>query len=322
MNFHPKVSIVIPVYNGTNYLKDAIEAALAQTYPNIEVIVVNDGSNDDGKTEALALTFGEKIRYFSKNNGGVSTALNLGISVMTGDYFSWLSHDDLYMPNKIEAQIGAFAEIENRRKIILYSNFSAQYVDFNNKIVEIRLENLDPKSFRYQVAVENKLHGCTLLIPKAAFIECGFFNEELRAIQDYDMWFRLGAKYTFVHLPQTLVIGRVHGEQDGVRMKGRAIQENICFRKKCLNELTSEEVFSATNKSKSLSFVSLVDVFFRRNLYPVAGHAFMLSAKSLMEDGFINALLWPFYLVKSLLKSLLFLGSHSLRKLASIVRIE
>ncbi|MDD1681509.1 MAG: glycosyltransferase, partial [Methanoregula sp.] len=76
MDSTPKVSIIIPVYNGSNYLREAVDSALAQTYPNTEVIVVNDGSDDEGRTEAVAHSFGGRIRYFSKENGGVSSALN------------------------------------------------------------------------------------------------------------------------------------------------------------------------------------------------------------------------------------------------------
>ena len=75
----PLISIVIPVYNGSNFLREAIDSALAQTYKNIEIIVVNDGSADDGETERIALSYGDKIRYFKKENGGVSSALNYGI---------------------------------------------------------------------------------------------------------------------------------------------------------------------------------------------------------------------------------------------------
>ena len=93
--FHPLVSIVIPVYNGSNFVREAIDSALAQTYDNVEIIVVNDGSTDEGKTREIALSYGDKIRYFEKPNGGVSSALNMGISNMQGQYFSWLSHDDM-----------------------------------------------------------------------------------------------------------------------------------------------------------------------------------------------------------------------------------
>ena len=96
----PLVSIIIPVYNGEKYMREAIDSALNQTYKNIEVIVVNDGSKDN--TDEIALSYGDKIRYFKKENGGVSTALNLGIKEMKGEYFCWLSHDDVYEYNKVD----------------------------------------------------------------------------------------------------------------------------------------------------------------------------------------------------------------------------
>ena len=77
----PLVSIIIPVYNGSDYIKQAIDSALAQTYPHVEVVVINDGSKDKGKTEKIAKSYGEKIRYFYKENGGVGSALNLGIQI-------------------------------------------------------------------------------------------------------------------------------------------------------------------------------------------------------------------------------------------------
>jgi hypothetical protein len=87
-NQQPKISVVIPVYNGSNYLKFSIDSALKKSYKNIEVIVVNDGSSDQGKTEFVALSYGKKIRYYIKTNGGVASALNFGIKHMKGDYFS------------------------------------------------------------------------------------------------------------------------------------------------------------------------------------------------------------------------------------------
>ena len=102
---NPKVSIIIPVYNGSNFLSEAINSALSQTYQNIEIIVINDGSCDNGATEKIALSYGDKIKYISKENGGVSSALNTGIKAASGEWISWLSHDDIYSPDKIEEQI-------------------------------------------------------------------------------------------------------------------------------------------------------------------------------------------------------------------------
>ena len=117
----PRVSVVIPVYNGANFLGDAIDSALAQTWRDVEVIVVDDGSNDDGATADVARSYGDRIRYLRTDHGGVSSALNAGIRAMTGEYFAWLSHDDVYHPAKLETpdrHAGA-----TRRRAIAYSDY-------------------------------------------------------------------------------------------------------------------------------------------------------------------------------------------------------
>lgn len=85
-NLPPLVSIIIPVYNGENYVCDAIDSCLLQKYKNIEIIVVNDGSVDS--TEKICKSYKDKIKYFFKKNGGVASALNLGIEKSSGDYIS------------------------------------------------------------------------------------------------------------------------------------------------------------------------------------------------------------------------------------------
>ncbi len=114
----PRVSIIIPVYNGADYLREAIESALTQSYSNCEVIVVNDGSADNGETNAIARAYGERIRYFQKENGGAASALNYGVRQMTGEFFAWLSHDDLYLPDKIMHQMTEYGSLTKRQYCI------------------------------------------------------------------------------------------------------------------------------------------------------------------------------------------------------------
>ena len=111
----PLITILIPVYNGANYLREAIDSALGQTYENCEVIVVNDGSMDGGQTRRIAQSYGTRIRYFEKPNGGVAQALNFGVQQMRGEYFSWLSHDDVLCPAKIEQEWTALKGTEKDR---------------------------------------------------------------------------------------------------------------------------------------------------------------------------------------------------------------
>ncbi len=271
------ISIVIPVYNGADYLREAIDSALAQTYPNIEIIVVNDGSRDDGATEKIARSYGEKIRYFSKENGGVASALNFAVNKMTGDYFSWLSHDDLYFPNKIESQIDALSVLADRERTILYSDHAALYTDKGGLLQEVRLPDVPPEQFRYFITTTNLLHGCTLLIPKAAFDECGLFDEKLRTTQDYDLWFRMAGRFRFVHLPEVLVKGRVHAAQGSHALKHTAHAEINRLLAGFASSLTEQELGSATNQSLCVAYANISANFRRRGFIQAADDAVQLS---------------------------------------------
>ena len=217
--FLPKVSIVIPVYNGANYLNESIDSALAQTYSNLEIIVVNDGSCDDGATERIALSYGDRIRYFRKENGGVSSALNYGIQKMTGDYFSWLSHDDKYEPEKVANSVAYLSGFEGRDRLVAMCG--AYYIDSKSeKIRDVdyrlpkntRLSGMDVVEYILHHGV---LNGCCMLIPKAAFDECGGFNEEFRYNQDALMWYQIfGAGFGMVaNVEQRNVMYRLHANQ-------------------------------------------------------------------------------------------------------------
>lgn len=283
----PKVSIVIPVYNGSNFLSQAIDSALAQTYSNIEIIVVNDGSNDDGETERIALSYKNQIRYFSKKNGGVASALNLAIAEMAGEYFSWLSHDDLYCPNKIETQIQAMHGMD-RAKTILYCDLSV-FSGNPNKVKEIHLRHVLPEQFRLFL-ITSFLHGCTLLIPREAFTVCGTFNEKLRTTQDYDLWFRLAEKYRFVHIPAVLVKSRQHEAQGSITMKDTVLAERNALLIGFVENLPLAELVAATHKAASTAYAEISINLCRRGLYPAGQHARALALKKLGEGSFVDAL--------------------------------
>lgn len=221
--FHPLVSIVIPVYNGANYMREAIDSALAQTYDNCEVLVINDGSNDNGETDRIARSYGDKIRYFAKANGGVATALNLGIKEMRGEYFSWLSHDDVYLPEKVEVQVNALACCADKVTLV-YSNH--RYIDEHGNVIgEAQLHDARDSGglfcFLYE---ESSVHGCSLLIPKQAFETVGLFSESLPTTQDYDLWLRFARSYPYVYENQVLVCSRTHAGQGSLTI-GNHFQE-------------------------------------------------------------------------------------------------
>jgi glycosyltransferase involved in cell wall biosynthesis len=193
---NPKVSIIIPVYNGSNFMKCAIDCALNQTYENIEVLVVNDGSKDDGKTDEIARSYGDRIRYFPKSNGGVSSALNYGIANMTGDYFVWLSHDDAFTPTRVEDSIELLKSHDLLGK--KYIGFTGgYYADARGtKIKDFKHFFDRDRIYSGYEAMEKMtecgtLYGCNLLIPRSAFDDAGAFDESLRYSQDALMWYRI-----------------------------------------------------------------------------------------------------------------------------------
>jgi glycosyltransferase involved in cell wall biosynthesis len=222
----PKVSIVIPVYNGSNYLRTAIESALNQTYQNIEVIVVDDGSNDGEKTRKIAESFGDRIRFFTKQNGGCGSALNLGIEHMRGELFSWLSHDDLYLPKKIERQVNKYLAQVNPDSII-FSGYISK--DGKNR----RLGSTLPHRYLIPPQLEKPLypllrglvHGCTLLIPRSAFDKVGLFDEGLRTTQDYALWFEFFRRFPLIYDDHVNVIARTHPDQDTQKINDLHLRE-------------------------------------------------------------------------------------------------
>jgi glycosyltransferase involved in cell wall biosynthesis len=226
-NLNPKVSIIIPVCNGSNYLKEAIDSALGQTYKNIEVIVVNDGSDDNGATRDIALKYAEKIIYIEKENGGVASALNIGIKKMSGDFFSWLSHDDVYYENKIKAQMKAYAESKDR-DVLIWSDYDI--IDESGEMVNSFTLFDKNKKGDFFLLFATYINGCSLLVPKTAFDIAGLFDENLLTVQDNHMWARMiKSGFSFMHVPKKLIASRVHSEQTQKVLNNLHKQEVLFF---------------------------------------------------------------------------------------------
>lgn len=228
--YEPKISIVIPAYNAANYLAQAIDSALSQTYKNVEIIVVNDGSKDNGETERVAMSYGDSITYLAKENGGSSSALNTGIKNMTGEWFSWLSHDDLYYPNKLEEEINEINRLIDKGTSTdeIYKHIffgAADLINADGKIIkkeskqnliatDKKINCVDGVLKLIAIPTQDGFHGCSCLIHKRVFDEVGVFDEHLRLLNDMDLWFRIYTRGFKVHfVPQVLVCGRVHAKQ-------------------------------------------------------------------------------------------------------------
>jgi glycosyltransferase involved in cell wall biosynthesis len=204
----PAVSVIIPVYNGTNYLREAIDSVFAQTFADYELNIVDDGSTDG--TWTLIQSYGERVRGFQKPNGGVASALNLGIANARGTWIAWLSHDDLFLPTKLEKQLSFL-----RRS----PEFKACYTDYfvgdsAGKIVRAVETPWYPRAQALRALFgRSYIGGSTMLIERACFDAVGPFSEKWRSTQDTEMWLRMLRRFEIGRVPEKLAIERVHGAQ-------------------------------------------------------------------------------------------------------------
>lgn len=225
----PRVTIVIPVFNGANYLRAAIDSALAQDYPELEVLVVNDGSTDAGATEAIALSYGERIRTITKPNGGVASALNAGIAAMSGEIFCWLSHDDRHLPQKTSHQVAEWLRL-GRPDAVLFSDY--REIDAQSLVLgEMRYDHAMLEAKPLYAVLRGSIHGCAAFVPHRLFDSFGTFDEALPTTQDYDLWHRLiRAGVPFLHLPEVLIESRTHAAQ-GSRAPGHREEARALWRR-------------------------------------------------------------------------------------------
>ncbi|CAN7726920.1 glycosyltransferase [Rhizobium sp. LjRoot98] len=210
----PRVTLVMPVYNGASYLARAITSALGQDYDNFEIIIVNDGSTDE-QTERIACAFRDanphRIRYIHQENGGVSAALNTAIAVATGDFFCWLSHDDIFYSDRLKSQVNFHSQI-GIADACVFSNFSL--IDSEGKTLSGPLLGSEIFTRNPELALlHSGINGCTLLIPMSLMRFYGPFDTALRYTQDYDLWARMLKNHPFFFNDNELVRYRVHAEQ-------------------------------------------------------------------------------------------------------------
>ncbi|MBU8769290.1 glycosyltransferase [Cytobacillus oceanisediminis] len=203
--FNPLVSVIIPFYN-CSFVGQAIESVLMQTYQNIELIVVNDGSS---KYHHLISPFLKKIVYLEQSNKGTASALNQGLKHANGEYLVWLSSDDLINPNKIEYQLNFMKE---KNSLVSFTNFNK--IDKENRIIKYNAGLTFNNNLEILLALQNYniINGCTVMMLRRVFETVGGFNEKLKYTQDYEYWLRIAFHYRFDFYPITLTNQRIHEE--------------------------------------------------------------------------------------------------------------
>lgn len=219
----PGVSVVIPAYNYAHFLPQAIDSALAQTYSQVEVIVVDDGSTDN--TPEVAARYGNRIRYERKTNAGLPAARNTGIQLASHQFIGFLDADDMWMPGFLEKAMNLLTQQSVSYGLVAAQ---AQYVDMEGKEFQLKSLNwgVHGKLDHRDILLKTRFSPSAVVARKDALEAAGLFDEALRSSEDRDMWIRIGAKFPlFLHQEKLAMIRRHRTSMS--RNAGR-MKENIC----------------------------------------------------------------------------------------------
>lgn len=182
----PQVAIIIPAYNQSQYLGQAFQSVLEQTFSDWEAVIVDDGSTDD--TRNVALSFNDpRLRYIYQENRGLSGARNTGIRNSTAPCLSFLDSDDMFLPEKLEILLDAM----DRQPDLGLVAGQAVPIDENNQRVGKIMDTPLPQQPEH-LLLGNPLHVGSVLLRRSWQERAGFFDESLRSYEDWDMWLRLG----------------------------------------------------------------------------------------------------------------------------------
>jgi glycosyltransferase involved in cell wall biosynthesis len=213
----PLVSVIIPAYNCARFIREALDSALAQDYPALEVIVVDDGSTDD--TGAILDSYGARIRLLSQPNRGCAAARNAGVAHARGKYIAFLDGDDVWRPSKISYQMRALGKagykLAYSRFIVWHQEADGHYMPAERMFSAKGPALVSDCELVTGHAYDALLKDCmvwtsTVLVEKAVLDEAGGFDETLELGEDYELWLRLSRTLPMLGLEQPTSLYRQH----------------------------------------------------------------------------------------------------------------
>lgn len=209
----PLVSVIIPVYNRDRYLAEAIDSVFAQTYPEIELIVVDDGSSD--RSAEVAQQYLPDLIYYYQSNGGISAARNTGIGLAQGEFLAFLDSDDIWMPDKLSKQMAAFESDPNLEAVFGY-------------VQQFYSPELD-ETFRQRIRCPEQPSAAyissAMLIKRSAFQRVGEFETGLKTGIDISWYARAVEQHLQqLTLPDIVYHRRLHETNNGITERQHANQ--------------------------------------------------------------------------------------------------
>ncbi|QWV95849.1 glycosyltransferase [Geomonas nitrogeniifigens] len=193
------VSIVTATYNMAQYLPLTVESVLGQTYQNLELIVVDDGSSDDTSEVMARFAAEPRVRYIRlERNCGQTVAKNRGLSEVKGAFVAFVDADNLWKPNKLERQLPLF--VASERTGVVYSD--AEYIDGSGAVLPYIERKYHDGDITAKLLLSNFVNFNSAVVRKEVIDEVGGFDEALAMGIDWDLWLRISVRYRFRFLPE------------------------------------------------------------------------------------------------------------------------
>lgn len=282
------VSVIIPTYNSDKFITKAINSILNQTYSNLEIIIVDDGSTDNTKDEIYNLK-DNRIKYFYKSNGGESSARNFGLAQATGEFIAFLDADDLYHKEKIKRQVSI---LNSNPNIDIVYNDVILIDEENNKIGELKSEEIieDSSNFLAQILFRQVIPAsASIMLRRNCFKGNIIFPETYNYAEDYYFIIQLADKYNFYYLQESLYFYRRHSQNltnNHIMQAGneKEIVRSLGIEK--ITEIVSRTTYSDEEKTMLLSKILLKIGYFEDSL------------KQLNKIELID---WEYYFIKGVL---------------------
>lgn len=211
------VSVIMPTFNRADFVCEAIESVLGQTYPNLELHVVDDGSTDETATLLKRYEQDERFHYHYQENQGQAVARNHGLREAKGDFISFIDSDNIWVADCLEIQL---AIIQQKPDVdIVYGDL----ITINERGEELHRRNMGRHSgaiAKYLIR-DNSVSHNTTLVRRACFDQLGGFNEQQRRADDYDLWLRFSARFKYLYVPEFFARYRVMENQISSDKDGR-----------------------------------------------------------------------------------------------------
>jgi len=211
----PLISVIMPTYNQLEYIRAAVDSVLGQTWKNLELIVVDDGSTD-GTGPWLDRLDDPRVRVEHQENQGASAAMNRGFALARGEYLTWLASDNVFRPRFLEQCVAALEE--HGRAVLVYTDF----VNIDAQGHELETVRLEPY-YPGLLQVNPGAVGVGFLYRRAVYERLGGYRDLV--CNDLDYWLRIARQWPLVHLPEVLACNRKHGAMQTVVRRAELLRQ-------------------------------------------------------------------------------------------------